>query len=338
MRSVLFALVLTLPFAACAPPETEPPDGDSAVAVAPTPASGDDTNGLEECAEAGPLTVCQLYDAERDSTYFEVREGTRAPTTFPAPSWGAATSDGWTAHHRDLDGDGQEELVIPFHTGTSNGMAVRYWRLFILPLPASSGPATPLVAETEEFGPDGLEGSLLLAEFADAPDPEGRLGDGSYLIGRPFRYAAGRLVPQADAPVRARRLLEAFMRERFESEPPTPRAWLTAEQAEVRTTDPVLQGLRAVPEATGTVEQVVWDGGELVRLVLTDGTSVVYDTDSWERAPDAAGYLGDAASERLYPPGYVPADLSAWLTGRNVRATAYQDADGTPATRVIWVE
>lgn len=47
----------------------------------------------------------------------------------------------------------------------------------------------------------------------------------------------------------------------------------------------------------------------------------------------AFGYVGDASTGRLWPSGYRPADVSAWLVGHRVRVETRGDSP-----TVLWRE
>lgn len=301
--------------AAFTPGETTDPAASACAALA---------DGTRACRV--PVPCADDADACPDTLRFTLaRAGqTLATWTHAGVAFG---SEGFDLLRTDLDADGARELVVAYHDGTSNGLGVSYWTLFVFP--EAGGP--PLRFSTQEYGAEGTfpravrAGRRVLVTGWEGSSEPGR-GAGTYFFGRTYRYAAGRLVPDA-APIRARRLLNGFARERGRPGPRDPAGWLSR-NARSLLTEPLAQG-RALAEVSGRVETVaISDTGMTVTLRPARGAAVAVP----------AFAFGDAATRRLYPFGYVPADEPAWPSGLAARAVTYATPGpyGTPLT-VVWL-
>ena len=117
--------------------------------------------------------------------------------------------------------------------------------------------------------------------------------------------------------------------------------WLSDRRAETRTTDPFLRGGELIDfqGRVTSVEAAPADYGRtnwVVTLTTSDGgTAVLTYADGWggESEPPFT-HFGEAASGRLYPPGYRPFALADWISGRTVTAVTY--ADDHAARRAPW--
>ena len=211
----------------------------------------------------------------------------------------------------DLDGDGVSELIVADNSANSNGISVAYWSLWILD--GRDWRAEPLRFTAEDFGPDesfrarrdGPGCDILATEWTNGTDP--KRGEGTYLVGSWFRYAAGHLLPVTTRPVLRRRLLNSFVREL--DVPGSPFRWLTDPRAETAPDDTLDLG-RAVRVQEGTVESsrrsrllVRLEGGQLQAMA-----PVPFDANG-PRLPR----IVDAASGRTFPPDYFPADIDTWV-------------------------
>lgn len=273
------------------------------------------------CVDLESTRVCRTVDGEGDGRV-EVEGAGFGGAAWRASAPGAV--DDLRAFRVDL-GDGRTALAVAVLEGVSNGLGVATWSVHVVPEGASR-PAYGFVAR--DFDPAG--GSFAAwtgrpvvwaTEWLEAEDP--RRGPGSYLVGRPFVVGAERLVPAADLPIRARRLLREFRQERG-----GPVGWLSSRAAETRRRDPARPGAPG-----GDAGQIVSvrPGPDGFRVTWTDGaTERALVVDPWSPPVDAeAARLGDRATGRLYPLAYRPADLD----GR--AAVLGAAADGTV---VLWLD
>jgi hypothetical protein len=312
-----------------------------AVTAWPVPAPSDVSSGPTTlCTAHGPERLCRAPGDERGFVFTLERYGREARR------WNA---DGWLdTGFRVFDLPGDSMRLVANLDAVSSGLGVHYWTLYLFAETPEGWRPTGTVP-IPEFGPEGGSfaedgGTVLWAtEWLQGPDPRGRRGEGLYFVGRPFRLEGGRLVPAADLPVRARRFLNSFAEERYDDAPATPAAWLSDRRAETRRTDPyLLDGETA--SVRGTVEAVTPQPAEegttnwVVRIRPAQGEPVVYTYafGYGEHAGPPFRYVGDAASGRLFPPGYLQADPAAWLVGRRVRAATYADAHEPRV--VLWLE
>ena len=309
---------------------------------------GDDTDWSRvNCLTRLAERVCRQPNEDSPGFTFTLSQDAREVARWESDGW-LHTGFRVFSLDRDEEGASPEHVVVANLGGVSNGLGVAYWTLYVL-AEAPEGPALRSSIPVQEFGPDGGsfdvddDGLVLWAtEWLQGPDPSGRRTDGLYFVGRPFRFEDGRPVPAADLPVRARRFLDSFADERAREDPATPAAWLSHPSTETRLADPLLGGEE--PLFSGIVEAVAPQEAEFgavnwqLRLRPDDGAAVVYTyafgySEGIERPFTV---FGDAASGRLYPPGYLAADPAAWLTGRRVRAASY--AGGSEPRVVLWLE
>lgn len=241
----------------------------------------------------------------------------------------------------DLDGNGTPEIVIVNHDGTSNGMAVNYATLGIIPnLDAFQ---TPVFWQVEDYGPGSFvrypkfPGCALLTtewEWFEKLDPQ--RGSGLYLIGHEFRYHDGFLLPVTEHPIRARRYLFAFETERdatlnfdvrYDAAQKAPLHWL--QHATTKLLPHELLSEDVLPEtSTGTIRGVHLTPDEYLRLDM--------ERESGTLETVVCLRLGDVGSGRLYPKRYLPARLEQWLVGQTVKLTPLPRGNETSAY-IVWV-
>ena len=129
----------------------------------------------------------------------------------------------------DLDADSRPELVIADRLAASNGMAMTRDEVFIVSRFESLDRSVVRFTAAEYHGGmfvrrAGRSGRWILAtdwEGSSVLDP--RRGRGTYLVGRWFRFANGRLVREPG--VLVRRLLDSFALERAGMGPTAPYGW-----------------------------------------------------------------------------------------------------------------
>jgi len=97
--------------------------------------------------------------------------------------------------------------VVANHDGTSNGIAVDYWTIFIFPDPEFHNFTTPLTFSVEEYGSFGTfvtsggRVSILTTTWVNNEDPKHKRGWGMYLVGQWWRYQSGELRPLLERPI-----------------------------------------------------------------------------------------------------------------------------------------
>jgi hypothetical protein len=135
------------------------------------------------------------------------------------PVWADLFAKEFLVFRGDLDEDGRRETIVVAPISVSNGMAVEGWLVLIA---NGKDPAAPAVElPVEDWGltmfrarPNGRACRLLRAEWRNGADP--KRGAGLYLVGQWYLYRDGKLVPDRDHPLVARRYLYSFERERDE--------------------------------------------------------------------------------------------------------------------------
>ena len=217
----------------------------------------------------------------------------------------------------------------------SNGLGVNSWTIDLVP-DRSGAPVASF--DAQEFTPDGRsaetrDGQTIFwaTEWWTGPDPSGRRGPGTYLIGRPFAVTESGLVPATRFAIHARRLLYDFRAEHG-----GPVRWLRDRRAEAWRSDPLLNGAPETTRGTVTAATLVSEhetGPVVTMTVRTEaGGDLVLSSDVWGDGP-AFAHVGDAATGRLWPSGYRPGDVAEWLVGHRVRV---ETRGGSPA--VLWRE
>lgn len=346
MRYLSLCVLLLAACADPAAPEAESSADTTAtpeVSGADAPASGepiappdalvafDEPGGSYEnsCTERGPTEVCRRESG--GAAAIVVSENGREVASWPVAR--GAQAGEFAVFASDLDRDGERDLIVATLTAVSNGLGVAYWTVDVL---ASGAEAPAYSFDAEDFSARGLgfdthEGRDIVwaTEWLSADDPSGARGEGTYLVGRPFVLGSDRLTPEADLPVRARRLLGDFDRDPKIG----PVGWLSHEDATDVDADPAWDGCSPRDQAvtiTETRDDADTFGSASTLLTLADrdlryGYSASGDT-------DPLAYLGDDASGRLFPADYRPAGLETRLTGGPLRLS--ECASGV---RVLWL-
>ncbi|MEM8556478.1 MAG: hypothetical protein AAGG50_01435 [Bacteroidota bacterium] len=310
-----------------------------------------DALGLPRCTaqttDRGTTEICLGFDAdeslvvtvERDTVETARWAYLGAPSLLDLRAFVLPQTDA-------ADMDTTETVLVATLDAVSNGMGVSYWTATVL---RDGVPAYHL--RIEEFGEAGGsfgaaddEVVLWTTEWVGGPDPTGERGEGLYFTGRPFAVTPTGLTPRTDLDLRARRFLESFVRDER-----GPVAWLLDERAETRADDPALTGCTSTSQAVTLTE--VEPTTDEWRQPFTRATLGVAEADTLATETLAIGlpafteagvgvpYVGDVATNRLFPPSYVP-DLTAYL-GQPLRLeTCEADglANGLAKTRVLWIE
>lgn len=214
-----------------------------------------------------------------------------------------------------------DRLLVAVLDAVSNGIAISTWTLTV-----TDGERVLYRFVVRDFDPEGgsfgtwnRQPVLWATEWQDAEDPSGRRGTGYYLVGRPFRLGTDGLVPVADLPIRTRRLLHSFRRG-----PGGPVTWLSDRRAESRRHDPDWSGRPGGTHGVITAfdlasSKVTVRAGGRIREVGLAGPLPSMDS----------GRFGDAATGRLFPPGYV----SVNALGQRVLVGA-----GPDGSVILWLD
>ena len=268
------------------------------------------------------VRICKLLSDDKD-TFLVQRDG-RSVGTWPGNASLGETSD-FEVLTGDLDNDRKPELIVANHDGTSNGIAVDFWTIFIFPDPEFHNFTAPLTFSVEEYGSFGTfvagggRVNILTTRWVYNEDPKHRRGGGMYLVGQWWRYDAGELRPLPGRPISARRFLFSFAREREETVNfnRIPFQWLSHRSTESVNTE-FITG-RSTSSKSGVIEAVTRDK-ESIRVVLKpDGEPSVTLVYAATYRDDELEYLGNAATGRVYPKNYLPSKPETWL--KNKRAT-----------------
>lgn len=297
----------------------------------------------------GRLRICKAI-SDTDARLIVERAGKRV-ASWPAEVFVGDTSD-FEVLHADLDGDGRKELIVANHDGTSNGLGVSFWTIYIFPDAEFRRPQAPLIFSVEEYGALGTfvtEGDyvlILTTRWLWSKDPQGRRGEGLYLVGQWWRYRSGELLPVTDRPILARRFLMSFAAERGRTldDQRAPYQWLKNRRVEALKEDP-LTGARRKDVKRGILQNVLAapfsESETAVEIVFRPergATSTLkYPANNYQAGEGALEHIGDAASGRIYPDKYFPALREKWLKGKQATLTLYGEDTRSEVRTVLWV-
>jgi hypothetical protein len=263
----------------------------------------------------------------------------------------AETSD-FEVLQADLNGDGRRELILANHDGTSNGLGINNWTIYIFPDSEFRRPLSPLIFSVEEYGSLGTfvtEGNsilILTTKWLWGKDPQGKRRNGLYLVGQWWRYRQGELVPAIERPLLARRYLERFASERGRTfgDQRAPYLWLKNPSAEVFKVNPltgaqekevkpgVLQSVSATPfTESETTAEIVFKPEQGSPFTLA------YSAEDHQVSEGAIEHIGDAVSGRIYPDRYFPALRENWLRGKRGRLITYGEGAQYEQLKVLWL-
>jgi hypothetical protein len=270
------------------------------------------------CAKGpGGALVCSCVEDSTAGTIarYTLRQGRRVLATWTSSLFTEASR--FSVVSRDLDQDGQPEILVRTLQSVSNGLAVDSWENHIITkegartsfvsvgesLPVQAGGACELLARDREYMTDALR------------------GPGLYFFTRRFAFAGGVLQGRS----------EVFPAERVGY--PMRQAWPV---------DPLLYGRKAETQARGevvglAVAQAPGLGEVLeVRLRWSDGREETWrEGFSSEENPRAFFRVGERSSGMVYPEGYRPGARGAWV-GRRVSLVRYEE--GASGFFVVWLE
>lgn len=284
--------------------------------------------------------------------FFEISRDSKALGEIPGAVTQAASIDKFDAFWGDLDKNGSAELVVVDLIGESMGMGIDYYSVSIFPDFETKGWQEPLEFSTEEFGARGTfvyepktnETLILITDF-NGLDNISPKKQGTYFVGRFFRYSGGELKPALDMPIYARRYLRSFEKYRFatEDDPRRPWLWLDSPQAQKLKIDPEFS-LKPLTSETGRIERVetiIRRGDDtenpqeykLVQIVVrmdSGATKIIglWGANDGEEKEDEKGKIlpeifGIAPANISFPDTISPLDVWEKLEGKKVILNSY---------------
>ena len=251
-------------------------------------------------------------------------------------SWNAKSSLRFDVFESDLDGDGRQELIVTDHNGTSNGLGVSYWTIYILPDPTYPLP-TPMQFETQEYGkvgtfvPDGDRFEVWTTEWK-------WIGETTGIIGQQWRYRQGELIP-TDHPILRRWLSFNFAAERSQThrDPRVPYLWLANPKVQAYEENPLLQPYEITSIEDGIIQNIRNIRNISVDFQPDQGNPKSYYYHDYNSSDlSSISYFGDWSSHRIYPVRYLPSDPQKWLKDKRCKIITYRDKYSR-TLRIIWI-
>lgn len=294
------------------------------------------------------IRVCKVISADAD-VFFVEQYGKRIGV-WPASTPMNDTSD-FEVLSADFEHDGRAELIFANHDGTSNGLGVNYWTITIFPDELKPG-VEPVTFSVEEYGSFGtfvtdrdMYVNILSTSWKGATDPKGKRGDGLYLVGQWWRYRSGQLVPHTKRTTVARRYLNSFEKERWETidSGQAPFRWFRNAKAETFTPDQITgPALLSESGVIAEVSAVTKTGSQRtvkISFRRDTGATVAYTYPKVDDEGDgdiSLDYIGDTASGRIYPLRYFPSHIEAWLKGKRATLRTYGAFSRTEM--ILWLD
>lgn len=313
----------------------------------------------------------RIMDEDKDS-FFEIGKGRSALGKIAASiNASGGTVDNFHAFYGDLDHNKSAELVVVDFNGQSNGLGVKYYTINIFADFQTKGFTEPVSFADHEFGANGSfvydaakkETLILLTEFMDSEHIDKNRGSGLYLVGKYFRFQNGRLKPAYDKPILARRYLNSFEKERWNTidDARVPSLWFSSPATHKLTGDPEFS-IKPVSSETGVIEKferldekykrdaeseeqrvkfeqitVKFDSGERKTIVLSRSDEFSQpESFKTKILPDTFGML----PMKFALPTYLsPTLVFENFEGRQVQLNAYKlDADSEPFYKLWFIE
>jgi len=283
------------------------------------------------------IRICKLLSEDKDAFLVE-RDG-QAVGTWPGSTFLAETSD-FEVLTGDLNNDRKPELIVANHDGSSNGLGVDYWTIFIFPDTEFRHFTAPLTFSVEEYGSfgtfvtSGSRVNILTTSWVSNKDPKGKRDWGMYLVGQWWRYQPGELRPLLDRPIIARRYLFSFERERTSTEKldRVPFQWLSHPSTEQVTTEFITKQTKSIKP--GVIQSVTREKESLRIVFKPDREPSIGYLYPGTYKDTTFDYFGDAVTGRLYPIKYLPSQPEALLKNRRATLRSYGDDD----LHVLWLE
>ncbi len=311
------------------------------------------------CSElSGKFRVCKVKTTEGGDAEYVVENGSATTNKIPAPYWmsAGAPPDGFFTYRGDLDVDGRPEVVLVSLEGVSNGMGVTYSTAYIFDGASVGSSSKPISFSLQEFGASenfifdraSQRTEILISYWAEYSSIEPKRRPGVYLVGKWFRYRAGKLEPVLEKPTLARRLLNSFAAERdntwFENRRPF--TWLKDRRTHklFREPDETTQPVRT---ETGTISKFIERPSEndaASEFEFTTGSGTVIKgklRGDWKPEDGKAleiKAIGLWKERYLYPLSWsMDFSSSAFLDrveGRRVRLETYKPENGGEFSKV----
>ncbi|UBF23847.1 hypothetical protein K9N68_19045 [Kovacikia minuta CCNUW1] len=259
-------------------------------------------------------------------------------------------TSGFQAFMANLDGNGSPELVIANHDGTSNGLGIRYWTVYILPEPLNHPPQQPLQFTVEEYGKQGT--------FVQDGNNQFEIWTTQWsggIIGQQWRYHSGRLIP-TDHPILERWYSFNFEKERANTyrNPRIPYLWLATPKVQAHSEHPLLGTADIIGSADGVVQGVKM---ECVKNYISciDKTTIIFKPNQGkshaysynrtgyrygleEEETQSFAYFGDWSSRRIYPANYLPSNPNYWLNNRPCKLITYKrKVNDQSLFKILWL-
>ncbi len=284
------------------------------------------------------IRICKLLSDEKDT--FLVQKDGKNVGTWPGDASLGETSD-FEVLTGDLDNDRRPELIVANHDGTSNGLGVDYWTIFIFPDPQFNNFNAPLTFSVEEYGSFGTfvtrggRVNILTTSWESNRDPNGRKLWGTYLVGQWWRYQSGELRPLLDRPIVARRYLFSFERERNNSvkRDRIPFQWLSHPGTQSVSTEFITK--RITSSKPGIIEMVTREKESIKIVFKPDGeqpVTIAYPGNYQDN--ERLDYFGDTSTGRLYPKNYLLSQPETWLKNKRATLRSYDEDE----LHVLWLE
>ena len=284
------------------------------------------------------IRICKLLSDDKDT--FLVEKDGKHIGTWSGNAYLAETSD-FQVLTGDLDNDRKPELIVANHDGTSNGLGVDYWTIFIFPDPQFRHFNAPLTFSVEEYGSFGTfvtsggRVNILTTSWINNNDPKHRRGWGTYLVGQWWRYQSGELRPLLDRPIIARRYLFGFERERWNTLKldRVPFQWLSHPNTESVTTDFITRESKT--RKPGVIQSVTREKDSIRVAFKPHGEQpITYVYPGAYQDKNQLDYFGDTATGRLYPKNYQLSQPEKWLKNKRATLRSY----GEDNLHVLWLE
>lgn len=283
------------------------------------------------------VRICKLLSDDKDT--FLVQKDGKGVGTWPGNAYLAETSD-FEVLTGDLDDDRKPELIVANHDGTSNGLGVDYWTIFIFPDPEFHRFNAPLTFSVEEYGSFGTfvtsggRVNILTTSWVGNEDPKHRRGAGMYLVGQWWRYQSGELRPLLERPIIARRYLFGFERERLNTLKldRIPFQWLSHPSTEPVQTEFITR--QSNTSKRGVIQSVTREKESISVVFKPDGEQSITYLYPGTYQDNQLEYFGYTVTGRLYPKDYQPSQAEQWLKNRRATLRHYEDHE----LDVLWLE